>query len=375
MGENKGVSSLFRLLNSAASTYTTTIFSIDKNTTIKCDQFKSCKQIKIKISNKYLQYALAQANYLFLNVQFLYWGLTLSSPPNLIYCSSSLPMPAAYLLKKFYNIKMIARVYGTFLFPILNSKTSLLKKYQEVLGFIIPADHYIITDDGTSGDQVAAHFKIPSDSISFWRNGVDSLPFMTSEFETIRCQERKKLNIHNDSLILLAYSRFASWKRVDRIILAMNMITEKNIHLLIAGDGEMMESYKALAQNSNIVFLGAQTNDEIKRLLIASDIFISMYDLSNLGNPLLEALKAGKAIITYDIGDTRKVFNGKNLILLPQQKEDSLLKELRDAILNLFLNPKLIKDLEKEAAHYSQNELYSWNERIQKELDVFNKFV
>lgn len=51
-------------------------------------------------------------------------------------------------------------------------------------------------------------------------------------------------------------------------------------------------------------FEGAVLHDQVTKYLDVVNIFLSFYNLSNVGNPLLEAMMAGKCIITLNNGDT-----------------------------------------------------------------------
>ena len=78
--------------------------------------------------------------------------------------------------------------------------------------------------------------------------------------------------------------------------------------MIIKGDGP---ERKILEQLSNklgikqyIRFEGASPHNEVPKYFATADIFLSFYDWSNVGNPLLEAMMGGKCIVTLNNGDT-----------------------------------------------------------------------
>ena len=91
-----------------------------------------------------------------------------------------------------------------------------------------------------------------------------------------------------------------------------------------------------------------------------------MYDISNVGNPLLEAMVCGKCIITFDVGDTHRLIrNGENGILLILDQ----LKQLPSIIVELLKNDKKRDLLSKNALEFADKNFWTWDERIEKEIE------
>jgi len=63
---------------------------------------------------------------------------------------------AARKLRRGFRLPTVARFQGTVMHPTLGSALARLRKYEEVLALRLPADLYIMTDDGTRGDEVLA---------------------------------------------------------------------------------------------------------------------------------------------------------------------------------------------------------------------------
>lgn len=352
MGEKKGVSSLYRLIQTVKYEFEVAVLQpVPQNFYVK---------------NRYIQYLLNMLFYIRNNIKYIILGIRQKNKPDVIYASSSLPSFAAYFLSKYYDIPYLQRLYGTFLFHKLGNKIELLKNYQEVISFLLPANKYIITDDGTYGDRVAEYFGISEKKIFFEKNGVDKLAL--EDKALFRREIRKEFNIPENALVAISVSRLVGWKRVDRSIKAFNKISDKDIFLIIVGDGEEREACEALKDNLNILFVGALTGEKVREFMLASDIFVSMYDLSNLGNPLLEAMSAGLAIITLDNGNTKDVYDGNNMILLEYKSEEEIVSSLTKTILWLKANLEEKVLLQQSANEYAQVNLLTWEERINKEF-------
>lgn len=354
MGENKGVSSLHRLIE---------LVKQDEEILVLTPR---CKVSRFR--NRWASYIYHFFIYLFVNIQYIFTAFRIHVHPKSIYVSSSLPSIAGKILSVYYRCPYMQRLYGTFLYPKLGKRLSLLKSYEEVLAFNLNADRYVITDDGTFGDKVAKYFNISDEKVLFLMNGVDKKNPSLKEKKRIEICE--KYGIPTNGFLVISVSRLASWKRVDRIIFAMNNLAGNNdVYYLIIGDGEQKGYYESIRKNKNIFFVGAKTYLEVKEYYLSADLFVSMYDFTNLGNPLLEAMSAGLPIITIDNGETKKIYDGNNMVLLEEKKDTELIDDLTEMIIRLKANPKWRKQLGDSAKKFADSNLLSWEERIRVECE------
>lgn len=107
--------------------------------------------------------------------------------------------------------------------------------------------------------------------------------------------------------------------------------------LVIVGNGSERERLQGIARElgveQHVRFEGAVPHGEIIQYLAAADIFLSFYDWSNVGNPLLEAMMAGKCIVTLNNGDTGQfVKNEENGILLEYEEPPKLPEVIRNLL-------------------------------------------
>jgi len=292
--------------------------------------------------------------------------------PDIVYGFANSGTVTAYFIAKIKNIPNITRLYGTFLYPFVNHPIQLLLRFDEVIAFKTPCKYLIITNDGTKGDEVAKSLKVSPERIKFWMNGVDDMydpNFNTEEF-------KKSIGISEDKKIVLSVSRLVGWKRVDRIINAIPSVVSqyKDAIFLVVGDGEERNNLENLANKLNIKdyikFIGAVSHEKIIEYMNSADIFISMYNLSNMGNPLLEAMRCGKCIITLNTGTTGEIIkNNKNGILLDTDN----VNEVSGAIIKLLNDEKLRKTLGINVREYASNHFQGWNERIQMEINLIER--
>lgn len=124
--------------------------------------------------------------------------------------------------------------------------------------------------------------------------------------------------------------------------------TDKKFYLYIIGDGPLTEKLKNLTKKLKIEkfveFVGYQNN--IPSWLNACDIFVLPSLQENHSIALLEAMRAGKAIICTDVGgNPETVTNEKEALLVPSKDSKSLEK----AVLKLLNSTELQRKLGNNA--------------------------
>lgn len=265
-----------------------------------------------------------------------------------------------------YKLPLITRFQGTIMSQYHNNFINKIRHYPHLQALSIPSDLVIMTNDGTQGDRVLKECNNKSKTL-FIRNGVNILDnkinFNKKEFEP-------------NNIKMITVSRLENWKKVDRAIYALKELNDTRYHLTIVGEGSdkkrLINLTKELKVDSQITFTGAIPNAEVYKYMIEADIFLSFYDLSNVGNPLLEALCLGKMIITYNVGDTNKIINNENGILLDDVEPHKIASCIKK------LDKKTIKEYERKAKKYADENLYSWKKRMEieiKEIEgIYNEY-
>lgn len=285
---------------------------------------------------------------------------------------------AVRLLRKRWRLPAVARFQGTVMYPALADRLAFLRKYEEVLALRTPADLYVMTDDGTRGDEVLSRLNPQSDGrVRFWRNGLelDRLAPMTRRQALAA---RRSLGIERERFVMVTASRLARWKRVDRAVRAMPRILETvpEALLLVVGDGEERGDLEALTRElgvaASVRFVGAVGREEVARYMGAADLFLALADLSNVGNPLLEAMACGKAIVTLDAGDTGELIrDGETGVLLPSAETE----RVAQAVVGLARDDSLRRRLEEGARRYASSHFWTWEQRMAAELDEVERLV
>lgn len=277
-------------------------------------------------------------------------------------------IPVAKLLSKIWKVPVISRFQGTILgVAWMKKKLWKLRAWNHVLALKIPTDFIIMTNDGTQGDIVLKQLGVSSKRLKFWMNGVD-----WEHFKKIDSQEVAKKGLKIEAkYVLLTVSRLVSWKCVERSINAISGLVNNfsNTQLIIVGNGPERKKLEQLRDKlgirKNVRFEGVIPHTKVPEYLSTADIFLSFYDWSNVGNPLLEAMMGGKCIVTLNNGDTGQfIQNGYNGILL--EYED--LPNLSQVIKELLADEKRRHYLGTNARKFAEEHFWSWEERIKTEV-------
>lgn len=280
---------------------------------------------------------------------------------------------AVYAAKKIasqFKIPLVTRFQGTTLSNVPNTWKNSIRRSPHFSALRTTSDLVIMTNDGTQGDQTLSRLGNKSAEIKFWRNGVDGLEdFSKLDHDFLK----RSLELPPDSFVFITVSRLIGWKRVDLAIHGFSRVADKypNTYLLVVGDGPEKENLERLTTSldltKRVVFTGSVPQAEVKSFLRCSNVFLSFYDLSNLGNPIMEAMIVGLPLITIDVGDTRKLIqNGENGILIAANQLDEIPKHLE----RIIVSRELREHISRGALATARKEFWSWEERMQIEVNL-----
>lgn len=182
---------------------------------------------------------------------------------------------------------------------------------------ISPAVRQCLIDGGVPDDRIAV----------IWEALDDARIRPTKDRATMR----RELELPDDSFALLVLAVLTRRKGVDVLLRALHRLADTpgfaRIQLLVGGDGEELESLKALSRelalDAHVRFLGRRK--DAGDLLGACDAFVLPSRAEGLGVAALEALGAGRPVIASRVGGLGEmVVDGECGLLVPSEDEAML---------------------------------------------------
>ena len=136
-----------------------------------------------------------------------------------------------------------------------------------------------------------------------------------------RNEIRKSMGISESDKMLLCVGEFSKRKNQTAVIQALERLLKKhkNIKLVLAGDGDMLETCRKISQSleidRNICFLGQVK--EISYLYRCSDVLVTASKMEGLPFNVMEALYCRVPVVATDIkGHSDLIENKKNGLLV-----------------------------------------------------------
>ena len=291
-------------------------------------------------------------------------------PPAFLYGVNNPGIPPAWRVARKLHLPLFSRIMGSPITQWTGSPIKLyLARFDELLAFKLPSRALIITDDGTiSAEDIHQQLGVPRERIRMFRNGIDKAMFQ-GDFD--KRALREELDLPQDAKVLLWVSQLVNWKHPGRLIQALPALLarEPAARVLFLGDGPTRSDLETLARQLGVQqavrFDGFVDRNRLPAYFHASDIFTAFYDYGNISNSLLEAMLCGLPVVALDNGHTADVVHhGENGLLIPPDRLD----EIPETLLTLLQDDSLRAQMGANAARYADSILYTWEERIDREI-------
>lgn len=274
--------------------------------------------------------------------------LILETNPDIIFCHGFNGPIVVQIIRWRYQIKipMICSYHGLYHAPTKTKKTieKLINKAQTFI-YRFYAKRVILVENFSL--KYLLNEKVPIEKLTVVHNGI-------SDFKS----PVKAVSLPNSYISIGLASRIDEVKGIDFLIKAIPTViksTDIPFKIYIIGDGPL-ENYlqnmcKELHVSDYVEFLGYQNN--VHQWLAAWDIFVlpSLHEYHSIA--LLEAMRAGKAIIATKVGGNEEsVTDQKEALTVPAKNSTAL----ANALLCLLKNKKLREELGKNARKRFLNE-------------------
>ncbi len=291
-------------------------------------------------------------------------------PPILLYGINNPGIPPAWRVARSLGLPLFSRIMGSPITQWRGSRLTLyLARFDELLAFKLPSRAIIVTDDSTiSAQDIHQQLGVTPERIWLLRNGIDKAVFQqTFDKKALR----RTMNLPPQAPLILWVSQLVNWKHPERLLDALPAVLARapETRVLILGDGPMRGELETLARRLGVAdavrFEGFVARDRLAAYFHAADIFTAFYDYGNIGNSTLEAMLCGLPVAALDNGRTAEVVHhGENGMLIPPDQ----LEQIPEALLTLLQDDALRAQMGANAARYADENLFTWEERIDREI-------
>ncbi|MBU2064221.1 MAG: glycosyltransferase family 4 protein [Candidatus Omnitrophica bacterium] len=297
--------------------------------------------------------------------------------PDIIYAHSLTSVFPAYILSRILKSRLIIRVYGTRqLYWLWDNFWYRVKECRDYLAFRVPADYFIITNDGNMGNLLAKKMGVPDEKIKYWRNGIDDT-FLSADPDAKEsiCRE---LGIASSSKIIASTCRLIPDYGVGDLLKSLVAVLNKNkdVVCIISGSGPEEDKLKEYVRENRmekqVFFLGIVGRDKVRQILNAADIFVLLARFHNCTNTVWEAMAAGKCIVTTETEAIKEVLaNRENAVLIKRDKLDEAAQVIDELLNNARLRERLAANVQSRAREI----LESWPKRMAKEIALLEELI
>lgn len=283
-----------------------------------------------------------------------------------------LAMHALRIIGALKGVKTISRFQGSFLNEMIEGRqiSRLMFNIDAIMAIRFRSDLIIMTNDGTKGDKAVERIKrTKRGEVAFLVNGVDN--FILNHDATLRLKGELRFP---QSPVFLSVSRLVGWKKVDRNIRLLRTLLDAGVdrfNYIVVGEGAERSNLEKLVVESglsmHVKFVGAVKHSDVGVYYAAADYFLSMYDSSNVGNPLLEAIKSNLIIVTLNNGDTGSWIEHNKNGLIYDSVEISM-RDFASDVLRLMQDQGWNFTIRQEVMKTAKSKLWSWEERLDREV-------
>lgn len=299
----------------------------------------------------------------------VYFQLKKMKRPDLIHAHGISATALGTIIGKMLNIPTVGMLHGS-----SRAYSKMAGSYESLLAKLFKPSHALVLDDGSMAPEKFK--KIWGDRVTIVHHGIDTNVFKPMEKNN---ELLKKLGLKEPELIVLSTSSLIPVKNIDLTIksfeIFLNTVNDKNVCLLISGEGALKNQLIELVESFSIrgatKFLGEIPSDIIPDYLSISDIVVATSLYSNMNRSVQEAMACGKPVVVFNSGRTNKLIRHMENGLLAKSGD---INDFAEKLKLVYENQDLRDKLGKNARETIMRER-SWETRIEKELEVYEKVL
>lgn len=186
------------------------------------------------------------------------------------------------------------------------------------------------------------HIKVPRQKIIQIYNGVDTEIFYPAGIRYPNRQEKGEyLTIGTVGRLQGEKDQITLVKAINRVLSSIENRKDRNIRLVIVGDGPLRQDLEGLIDemgiSEHVELLGSR--DDINELMRKFDLFVLPSLTEGISNTILEAMATGLPVIATNVGGNPElVLDNETGVLVPVTDDNAI----ADAIIKYIDKPELL---------------------------------
>ncbi|MBW4547745.1 MAG: glycosyltransferase family 4 protein [Symplocastrum torsivum CPER-KK1] len=180
-----------------------------------------------------------------------------------------------------------------------------------------------------------------ADRVSYIRNIVDNeifYPLALEERAMGRCQLAKRLGLKEETNFVLFAGRLHPQKDPILLVRSIAALNEPNIHLLIAGagelEGEVCSEIAQIGLSKQVTMLGPVHQAQLAELHQICSAFVLTSAYEGLPLVALEALACGTPVVTTRCGETPNLLSDRTGVVCEERAPVAIADALRKVLLH-----------------------------------------
>jgi glycosyltransferase involved in cell wall biosynthesis len=211
--------------------------------------------------------------------------------------------------------------------------------YFAMEGYLVRQFDEVLSCNSESTALYQAQYPDIADRISFIRNTVDTeicQPLPPALRQAERLQLARELGLADNTQFLLFAGRLHPQKDPLRLVQALKALNQPNVHLLVAGDGELAPALKEeilrLHLSTQVTMLGAVDAVRLVTFYQVASALVLSSEFEGLPLVVLEALACGTPIVSTRCGETPNFLTSSSGVISPDRSPLSIARSIQQVL-------------------------------------------
>jgi len=242
------------------------------------------------------------------------------------------------------------------------------KAYFALEGFLVNQFSCILSCNAESTQLYKELYPALAERVTYYRNSVDTdifYPLPATGREQQRQQLAQRLGLSEATRFILFAGRLHPQKDPLLLVRSLSALNQPDVHLLIAGDGELAEAVSTeveqLGLAKQVTMLGAVKQAELADLHRLASLCLLTSAYEGLPLVVLEALACGTPIITTRCGDIPVVLTSQSGIVCETRTPIAIATAIQSVLQqpSLYTSNACVLAAQPYSAHEVMRHIYS----------------